>query len=259
MGDTGGVATIAPGGTSVSIQLSVAPPVGEQFAVLVAPGLADAAGTVTTVERVLVFGYASNLACNAPVKVLRSGAYFLINAVTEPFGTHVNLWGVIDVEPATGQFTSRFTKAQRNPDPNRCPMPCGSGLVCALLPTPACVPPSEPADSVDDYSDYVPEPDPPAGYGFGGGGCTADQGPTSASFETRKVDIIVQMPMVTLRNAQLSASFTVDAEGVLRGTGSLSADAVLLGADPMSIGVGAGEVTARSIAPADVPKGLPGP
>jgi hypothetical protein len=116
---------------------------------------------------------------------------------------------------------------------------------------------SELAASVDVFPDYVPEPDPPAGFNFAAGGCTADEGASTASFATEKVDIVVQMPMVTLRNGQLSASFDVDAMGVLRGSGSLSADAVLLGT--FVAGKGAGGLTARSVPASQVPKGLPGP
>jgi hypothetical protein len=258
MGDTGGTATLAPDGLSMSIAYEVVPPAATPLVLLIEPGLADEAGVVTQVRRRIVFTYVTPLTCNAPAHVIKSGTYFMIALVTKPIaGVHVNLYAVIDVDPMTGQIKAQFTKAKRNPDPNRCPMSCPTGDVCRLVPSPMCVAPSEPAGSVDEYSDYVPDPDPPAGFGFATTGCTADQEDGSASFVTREVDVVTQMPMVTLRNAKLTASFTADDKSVLRGTGSLVADAVLLGT--FDSGKGEGDLTARSIPDADVPMGLPQP
>jgi hypothetical protein len=103
----------------------------------------------------------------------------------------------------------------------------------------------------------VPDPEPPTGFGFETTGCTADQDSMTASFATAPVDVVVQNPMVTLRNAGLTASFKLDSDGTLRGAGSLVADAVLLGI--IDSGKGQGDLAARSIPDKDVPKGLPQP
>jgi hypothetical protein len=255
--DSGGSDVLAPDGSTMTITLSVPPPVGGQLVVLVEPGLSDEAGTVTRVRRELVFGYASTLSCDAPVQTFQSGTYFFLVSVVEPVNVQIQLFGQIDVDPATGAFNSVFTKAKRNPDPSRCDPPCPSTDVCQLLPSQACVIPSTVAGSVDDFSDYVPNPDAPTGFSFANTGCTVQQGAMTASFATAPADVQVEMPMVTLRNTSLSSSFAPDSTGTLRGTGSLTADAVLLGT--VDSGMGQGNLTARSIAPADVPPGVPGP
>jgi hypothetical protein len=256
MGDTGGNAVVAKDGSSITITLAVEPPAGQELVLVVEPGLSDRAGTVTKVERRIVFGYTTHLDCNAPAAVLQSGAYFLIAAVTEPIPVQVNLWGVVLVDAKTGAFKARFTKAIRNPKA-QCPTPCASTDVCKLLPTPTCVAPSTPADSVDEFSDYVPNPTPPTGFGFSATGCTVDASDGTASFTTADFDVVVESPMVTLRNSAMNASFAPDDKGVLRGSGSLTADQVLLGT--IDSGKGAGQVTARSVTPAEAPPGIPGP
>jgi hypothetical protein len=169
----------------------------------------------------------------------------------------LQLFGRVELNSATGAFDAVFTKAKRNPDPNRCHPPCPSTDVCQLVPSQACVIPSTVAPSVDAYSDYVPNPDAPTGFSFSTTGCAVQQGSTTASFAIAPTDVQVTMPMVTLRNTSLSSSFTPDSTGTLRGTGTLTADAVLLG--NFNAGMGQGNLTARSIAPADVPPGVPGP
>jgi hypothetical protein len=117
--------------------------------------------------------------------------------------------------------------------------------------------PSTQAGSVDEFPDYVPNDDPMTGFSFETEGCTVDEGSASATLATSPVDVSVSSPMVTLRNAALDASFSLDTDGTLRGSGTLTADAVLLGT--ISSGMGAGNLTARSIPAAKVPPGIPQP
>ncbi|MFT3763971.1 MAG: hypothetical protein QM820_00360 [Minicystis sp.] len=255
--ETGGTSVIADDHLSMTITPDIVPPAGTPLVLLIEPGLADATGGKTVARRRIIFTYVSSLTCNAPVHVVRSGTYFFKAAVTKPIATNVHLWCVVEVDEATGALKTHFTKAKRNPDPNRCPMPCASTEVCRLLPAPACVAPSEPAGSVDEYPDYVPDPGPPAGFQFAAEGCSADQDGTTATFATSPTDIQVSQPMVTLRNAGLTASFVLDTDDTLRGTGSLVADAVLLGI--IDSGKGQGDLTARSIPEDEVPMGLAGP
>jgi hypothetical protein len=258
-GDTGGTAELSQDRTTLTIKPDVVLPVGASLVLIVEPGLADDTGAVTHVRRRIVFGFSSNLKCNMPVAAFKSGTYFFLANVTEPIHVQVQLFGKLEVDPTTGATKGRFTKGRRNPDPSRCPssLTCASNEVCRLLPSPACVVPSTPAGSVDEFSDYVPNPDPPTGFSFLVDGCAVDQSGTTSAYTTAKVDVAVQSPMVTLRNTQLSASFAPDGAGLLRGTGSLSADAVLLGT--IDSGKGSGDLTARAIEGADVPPGIPGP
>ena len=255
-GDTGGTGKLAADGSTMTITLDVPPPAGPQYVLLVEPGLSDVAGTVTRAQRQLVFGYDSTLHCNAPVSVFQPGKYFFLVAVDQPIAVQIQLFGDIDVDPATGATKGVFTKAKRNPDPSRCKPACPSSDACQLVPTQACVTPSTPAASVDEFSDYVPNPSPPTGFSFSTTGCAVDQDGTSA-FATAPVDVEVTSPHVTLRNAALSTSFAPDDSGILRGTGTLTADAVLLGT--IDSGMGHGNLTARSIPAGQAPPGIPGP
>lgn len=112
-------------------------------------------------------------------------------------------------------------------------------------------------ESVDEYPDYVPNPSAPTGFSFAATGCAIDEGAASTSFATAPVDVAVTSPDVTLRNAALSASFTLADDGTLQGTGDLTADAVLLGT--FDTGAGSGDLTARSLPDGGAPPGIPGP
>jgi hypothetical protein len=254
---TGATVKESDGGKTLSFKLDKDPPVGLQLVLIVEPGLADHAGSATHARRRIVFNYATGLSCNQPVSVFKPGAYFFLSQITQPLKVPVALFATIEIDPATGAVNSRFTKAHRNPDPGRCKPACASTEVCRLVPTQQCVAPSEPAASVDGYTDYVPDPDPHTGFGFDVVGCVADQDETSTVFTTAHVDVIVQQPPVTLHRAQLTCSFTPDAAGVLRGTGSLTAEKVTLGV--IDSGKGVGDLQGRSIDASKVPAQIPGP
>lgn len=257
-GDTGGDAEFSADGSTMTITPNVALPVGGQLVVLVEPGITDATGARTAVRRRVVFGYASNLNCDAPVHTLTSGTYFLLTDVDEPINVQIQLYAALQIDPATGAVKGVFTKAHRNLDGSRCSPPCSSADACRTLPgPPMCVTPSTAASSVDEFPDYVPTPDPPTGFSFTTTGCVVDSDATTSEFAINPVDVEVQMPMVTLRNAALTASFSVDSAGVLRGTGALTSDGVLLGTTDS--GKGHGNLTARSLTPEQVPSGVPMP
>lgn len=256
-GDTFGTSELSKDRSTLTITPEEVPPTGAPLVLLVEPGLENDAGVATVDRRRTIFTYTSPLQCDQPATVVRSGTYFFIAQITKPIATQVKLYGVVQVDPATGELSMRFTKAKRNPDPNRCPTPCKSTEACRLLPSPACVAPSEPAGSVDEWPDYVPDLDPVTGFGFSVDGCTADQDAMTASFSSAQVDVVVNSPKVTLKAAELTASFTLDADDVLRGTGSLVCENVLLGI--IESGKGQGDLTAVSIPDDAVPMDLPQP
>lgn len=257
--DVGGTSSFSSDGTTLTVTLDVPPPIAATLAVLVAPGLSDAAGTVTHVQRCLSFGYQATLTCDAPAMVLASGTYFVLVSVTDPVPVQIKLFGALEIDDTTGKLKGAFTEAKRNPAPDRCSPACNSTTACATLPgPPACVTPSTPAASVDDYPDFVPNLDASAGgFTFDVTGCTVDQTGATATLATAPTDVDLSSPDVTLRNAALSASFTRGSDGTLRGTGALSADDVLLGT--AAFGAGQGDLTARSIPAAGVPSGIPQP
>jgi len=256
-GDVGGVGELIEGNTKLRIVLKAPLPVGPKLALLVEKGLADVAGHETTTRKRLGFGYSANLECNAPSAVFGSGYYFMLADILEPLATQVQLWAYYDVDPMTGAVHGQCTNADRIKDPNRCPMACTDGKVCRLLPQPECVLPSTKAGTVDEYSDYVPNPTPPTGYTFPIEGCVQDQPDGTVAFVTAPTDVVVQSPAVTLRNVTLNASFGKDAMGVLRGAGSLVSDQVLIGTT--ASGKGKGGLDARKVPTDEVPKDVPLP
>jgi len=252
----GGTAELVDGNTALVIRPSAPLPVGPKLVLVVEPGLADLAGNVTKVRKRLQFAYAFKLECNAPSAVFPPGHYFLLADIDKPISTQVQLWASFQVDATTGRVTGQCTNADRDKT-QVCPMACGTGEVCRLLPEPACVPPSERAGTVDEYPDYVPYAIPPTGYSFAIDGCAVDQADGKAVFVTAPVDVVVQQPPVTLRNVTLTAEFSKDAAGVLRGSGTLLADQVLIGTTPS--GPGEGNLVARLVSEDEVPPNIPDP
>ncbi len=256
--DVGGTSELVEGNSALRIVPTAALPIGPKLALLIEPGLKDLAGNETKTQRRLLFAYQFDLDCNKPTAIFKPGKYFLLADVKSPLKTQVQLFGSMTVDPETGKVLGKFTNADRNPDPSRCPqLSCKSSEVCRTLPDPACVAPSERAGTVDEFSDYLPNEVPPTGYAFTAEACVQDQPDGSVVFVSAPVDVIVQLPPVTLRNAQLTAQFALDAAGVLQGSGSLSADQVLLGTT--ASGKGEGGLLARLLTDEEAPPGIPEP
>lgn len=254
--EVGGTLEIAADRLSVTIHPSAALPITPRLVLLVEPGLADDAGTVTHARRKIVFGYQFDLTCSKPSAVLPAvGKYFFLIDVKEPVGTQVRLFASIFVDPQTGAFKSQFVRAGRNPDPNRCPSPCMSNEACQLLPSPMCVVPSARAGSTDEFPDFIADTTSPATFQFTATGCVVDQPDGTAQFVNAPVDVFVTSPSVTLRNTRLTSQFAKDAQGVLRVSGALSADEVLLGTISSGMGVGGldGRLLPDSLAPSNIP------
>jgi len=257
LGDSGGTSELLDNNSRLRITPNAPLPIGSKLAVLVEKGLTDLTGHTTKTRKRLTFGYSFKLECNAPSAVFQSGYYFLLADIKQPIKVQVQLWSYLDMDPVTGKVRGQCTNADRNKDPNRCPMPCGTGEVCRLLPEPACVAPSEKAGTVEEYSDYVVNTIPPTGFTFGIEGCVQDQPDGSVAFVTAPTEVIVQQPAVTLRNVTLTASLTKDAMSVVRGNGSLAADEVLLGIN--ASGKGEGGLDLRSVSADEAPKDVPMP
>lgn len=258
LGELGGTFTVSDDRTSMVIVPTTPLPITPRLVLIFEPGLADDMGTATTVRRKLVFGYQFNLTCNKPSTLVPSaGHYFFLIDVKQPVATQVRLFASIQVDPATGAFKAQFVRAARNPDPNRCPMPCNATEACQLLPTPACVVPSTRASNTDEFPDFIADTTSPASFQFTATGCVVDQPDGTAQFVNAPVDVFVTSPTVTLRNARLTSQFAKDPNGVLRVQGALSADDVLLG--NASSGKGIGGLDGRLIPPGQEPQGIPDP
>lgn len=246
-------------GKRLTITPATSFPVVEKLVVLLEPGLSGVTGPAYVERERLPFSYDVKLTCS-PAPDFVSGAYYFLADVKQPIGVQVQLQSWIDVDPATGKFVGLFVNADRDRDPARCTeygLSCNpEEQACRTLPEPACVAPSEKAASVDEYPDYLPNYDLPVGYSFTVHGCVDGSG-EKIVFVNFPVDVEVQSPHVILISTILTASFAKDADGVLRGAGSITADHVLLGT--ADSGKAEGLVSARLIPAGEEPKGLQKP
>lgn len=259
-GETGGMGALDAQNQSFTITPNAALPVGSKLVLIVQPGLAGVDGRTVNIAQQVPFSYAFQCAGGKGTALLKSGTYFFLLQVETPITTQIQLWASLDIDPKTGLFVGQFTKAKRNPAPNRCPSPCDSTEVCRLLPSPTCVVPSTAAGSVDEFSDYIVNDTPPTGFSFTVNGCAEDGANGTVGVSTAPADMVVQSPAVVVGGLTMNASFAADATGVVRTSGSLQAQAITLGT--LLLGAGTGTATARSIttdqSPTDVPSPLPG-
>jgi hypothetical protein len=255
--DVGGFAYLTDDHLRLTLNPKAALAAGASLAILIEKGLSDTEGHVTITRKQIVFSYDFGVKCDKPSAVFRSGTYFFLAEVKEPIGAQVRLYTAMDVDPATGAFVGRFTNAVRNPDPARCSPACPEATVCRLFPAQECVPQSERAGTAAEFPDYIPNSTPPVGFSFQTTGCVIDQEDGTAAFITAPVDVVVQSPSVTLRNTQITGSFKPGPGDILEGTGSISADDVLLGTT--TSGPASGSMSAHSVPEAQVPPGVPQP
>ncbi len=253
-GDRGGHAEFDPQGTWMRFVPDSAFPVGPKLIVLVEPGLKGTGGR-TRIDRTRIpFSYSVQCTTGKRAEKLKSGVYYVLLDVAEPLGSQIQLYGAIDVDAATGAFVAQFTNADRNPDGARCPGGCKDTERCRLLPKQECVIPSLRAGTVEEYSDFVPNVEPPVGYSFPVEGCAVDDG-EGAGIITAPATMVVQQPAVTVEGLTMTAFFGPGADGVVRATGSLVADTVRLNGN--RIGAGKGNMNARLIPANEVPPGVP--
>ncbi len=252
-GDVGATAEIDAAAGRVTLVLDSALPVGPKLVLLVEGGLRSPSGSVSRRRVRIPFSYV--VKCAAGASKFPSGTYFVLLDVDQPLGTQIQLLAYIDVDPSTGALVGQFTNADRNPE-QKCPSACPSTDVCRLLPAPQCVPPSERAGTVDEWPDFVPNAPPPTGYSFVVQGCAVDDGAASGVL-TAPATMVVESPKVTVEALTMTASFTPGPDGIVRATGSLTADVVRLGTNPL--GPGKGSMAAVRIPDDRVPPNVPRP
>ena len=255
-GDRGGHIEVGADGSTVRFIPDSALPVGPKLVVLVEPGITGTGGRVRNNRTRIPFSYAVRCTTGTRAVNFKSGVYFVLLEVEQPLGTQIQLFASIDVDPATGAFIGQFTNGDRNPDGARCPTRCKDIDRCRLLPAPECVTPSLRAGTADEYTDYIVNAEPPTGYSFPIEGCAIDDG-TGSGVVTAPATMIVQSPPVTVEGLTMTGFFGPDAAGVVRATGSLTADTVLLGTN--KLGAGKGSMTATFVPVDKVPLGVPRP
>jgi len=258
-GASGGTGTLDPSSTIFTIVPKARLPVGPKLAVLVEPGLTDAAHDPTgstAVRKRLLFSY--SVPCTGVgSKVLASGPYFFLLDVQQPIGTQIRTFAELDVDAATGKFVGQFTLASRLTDPKRCSPACTGGEVCKTLPgPPMCVVPSTRAGSASEWPDFYANATPPVGFSFTVEGCAEDQPGGGAAFTTQPADLVVQQPAVTVAGLVVIGSFAPQASGALVATGTVTGDDIVFGS--IHLGSGHGDVEAQSI-PAKTAPPIPMP
>jgi hypothetical protein len=249
-GDVASNNELIDGDSALVMRPDAALPVGPKLVLIVEAGLRSKAGKENKVRQKISFSYTVKCGSAKPTQ-MQSGIYFALLDVQEPLGVQIQLYGAFDVDPATGALSGQFTNADRNAE-QACPTPCGSADVCRLLPAPACVMPSLRAGIADEWPDFVPNVTPPTGYSFSVQGCAVDDG-ESTGVLTAPATMVVESPRVTVEALTLTASFSADG----RGTGSLVADTVRLGGNPL--GAGHGTMTTVRIPDDRVPPNVPRP
>jgi hypothetical protein len=225
-------------------------PVGPKLVLIVEAGLKSKAGKENKVRQKISFSYTVKCGSAKPTN-LQPGVYYVLLDVQEPLGVQIQLYGALDIDAATGAISGQFTNADRNTD-QKCPTACGSADVCRLLPAPECVPPSQRAGTADEWPDFIPNATPPTGYSFGVQGCAVDDGEATGVL-TAPATMVVESPRVTVEALTMTASFTADGHA----TGSLVADTVRLGGNPL--GAGRGTMTAVRIPDDRLPPNVPRP
>ena len=258
-GDSGGAGTFDATNSVYTIVPKARLPVGPKLAVLIEPGLTDAAhdATATTaVRKRLLFSY-SFTCSGAGTKVLVSGGYFFLLDVEEPVGTQIKLFAEFDVDPATGVFVGQFTQASRVADPTRCSPACTNGDVCETLPPPSvCVVPSMRSGDASEWPDFYANSTPPVGYTLTVNGCAEDQPDGTAAFATEPADLAIEQPAISVDGLVVLGSFAPGAGGILTATGGVTGDDILLGTAPL--GAGHGTINAQSV-PASAGVSIPFP
>ena len=252
-GDLGARAEVDAASGRLTLVLDSALPVGPKLVLVVEAGLRSPSGTVSRNRVRIPFSYA--VKCAAGASSFASGTYFVLLDVEQPLGTQIQLLAHMDVDPSTGALVGQFTNADRNPE-QKCPSVCPSTDVCRLLPAPECVAPSTRAGTVEEWPDFIPNAPPPVGYSFLVQGCAVDDG-TANGVLTAPTTMVVESPKVTVEGLTMTASFAPGADGIVRATGSLTADVVRLGTNPL--GPGKGSMSAVRIPDDRVPPNVPRP
>lgn len=242
---TGATSAIAPDRTAITLTPSGPMPVGPKLILVVEAGLRSSSGRVSIRRVKIPFSY--GVKCGGGATRLASGTYFMLLDVEKPVGLQIQILADLTIDPATGALNGRFTSADRRTDLT-CPSACAADTVCRLLPAPACVAPSELAGTVDEYTDFSANPTPPIGFSFLAAGCASDDA-TGTGVLTAPATMTVESPPVTAQGLVLTAHFAPSPDGVVRASGTLTADRILVGTGPTpaDFGAGSGKMTARRV------------
>ncbi len=230
------------------------------YMLIIEPGLEDGAGHATVPRLKIPFTF--RLSGGGPTR-LPSGYYYLIMNVNY-LSQQLRLFTDMDVDPTTGIWRGKFTAAIRQPETNSrpgCPASCPKDKpICQLLNSalPPCVVPSDKQTALNQFPDFLPDPNPPDGYIFSTEGFAKDEPDGTIAFGTAPFDIDIKVgsggievyAKATVINGQFKESPTE--KGRYIGKGSFSVALVQLngvGKDPTN-----GDFTAMTLTADEVKK-----
>lgn len=228
-------------GARVTLNHDAVFPVGPKLVLIVESGLRATTGEVLHYRAKVPFSY--GVTCTGGATRLAGGKFFMFLTVEDPIPVQLQVFADLTVDQKTGVISGKFTSGERKKD-LQCPSACPANQVCRLLPEAQCVLPSAAAGSPDEFTDWIANPVPPTGYEFEAEGCAADSADgTGVRFAPTTMQ--VQSPAVTVYGLAMTASFGPDSSDVVRASGTLTADSIVLGTQ--DIGAGTGSMTARQI------------
>lgn len=244
------------GEQSLSIDPNNAFAISTPYLVLIEPGLEDMDGNKTVPRTRVPFTYELK---GGGATTLPTGYYYFLLDV-DYLAVQIQVFTYMEVDPLTGAWRAHFTNGNRlaalNGRPG-CPSGCGGDTpICALMPEPKCVKPSEKQTALDQYVDFLPESEPPNGYFFITDGFAKDEANQTTAFGTSPFLIHVTVGtgaiVVDAENTRIFGTFRKHDDNRWRATGSLSVETVKLN------GIGsestAGTFQAMSLFPEEVEK-----
>lgn len=224
-------ATFALSDDNLSMEVTTGFEISAPYLALVEPRLEDKDGHFTLPRQRLPFTF--QLEGGGPTTLPTGYYYWLFDIEPPPLQTQIQVYAYMQVDPATGQWRAIFTNGNRRPALNArpgCPSCSGETPVCALIPTPRCLKPSEKQSALGEFVDFLPEPDPPDGYTFIADGFARDEPDGRITLGTAPflIDITIGTGNIHIEaiNTKVIGAFDDDGTGRLVATGSISVDRV---------------------------------
>lgn len=226
--------------TQLSMEVGAGFQISAPYLAIIEPKLEDKDGHFTLPRQKLPFTF--QLEGGGPTTLPTGYYYWLFDIEPPPLQTQIQVFTYMKVDPATGHWRANFTNANRRAALNSrpgCPACADLTPVCALIPTPRCVKPSDKQIDIAEWVDFLPEKDPPDGYYFIADGFARDEADGKISLGTAPflIDINIGAGNINIRaeNTKVIGAFEMDTNGRLVATGSVSIEVVKVngtGKDP---------------------------
>jgi hypothetical protein len=226
--------------TQLSMEVGAGFQISAPYLALIEPHLEDKDGHFTEPRQRLPFTF--QLEGGGPTTLPTGYYYWLFDISPPPLQTQIQVFVYMKVDPVTGQWRANFTNANRRAALNSrpgCPSCADLTPICALIPSPRCVKPSDKQNDILEWVDFLPEPDPPDGYYFIADGFARDEADGKISLGTAPflIDINIGSGNINIRaeNTKVIGAFEKDANDRLVASGSVSIDVVKVngsGKDP---------------------------